>query len=311
MFQGLPRWLIAFGIVVIAVIEIVSRAPDIMLLPQKLAGGAGELGAKALAPQLTEAQIAKTAAEAKAADAQAQLNTLQQAKVEADTKVSQLNQQVTQLNGYLLAAQANQAQSQARLADTQAAKTVAETKVVQLQQYYTVAQTQQAQAQAAQANAQATKTTMENVGTAVGVAALVGVSLYAANKFGLLPEGSSNGTTQTSTQTTSYGQPGLLASMSGARWAINTKANCTVRGSAYSLDFLSDHIVWHGDDSGADEESIVQISSTSAETMTSGSYHPNGKSEANGTRWMYQFVPQSNTVRVTRSGRAAFDLVRC
>ena len=206
MFQGIPRWLIAFGIVVIAVFEIVSRLPDVMLIPQKMAGIAGEYGGKALAPQLTEAQIAKTAAEAKAADAQAQLNTLQQAKVEADTKVSQLNQQVTQLQGYLLAAQASQAQSQARLADTQAAKTVAEIKVVQLTQYLTAAQTEQAQAQANQAQAQATQTNLHNVGTMVGWAALIGGGLYLADQAGLISHDHTT-TTQASTQTTNNTQP--------------------------------------------------------------------------------------------------------
>jgi hypothetical protein len=205
MFQGLPRWLIAFGIVVIAVIEITSRLPDIMLLPQKLAGGAGEYGAKALQPQLTEATIAKTDAEARAAAAQAQLNTVQQAKVEADTKVAQLQQQVTQLQGILFVAQASQAQSQARLADTQAAKTTAETQVVQLQRSLTVAQTGQANAQAQQASAQATQTNLQNAGTVVAWAAIIGGGIYAANKLGLIDH--DQATTQASTQTTSAAQP--------------------------------------------------------------------------------------------------------
>jgi hypothetical protein len=209
MFQGLPRWLIAFGIVVIAVIEITSRLPDIMLLPQKLRGGAGEYDAKALQPQLTEATIAKTDAEARAAAAQAQLNTVQQAKVEADTKVAQLQQQVTQLQGILFAAQASQAQSQARLADTQAAKTTAETQVVQLQRSLTVAQTGQANAQASQAQAQATQTNLQTAGAVVAWAAIIGGGIYAADKLGYIPhdQGTTQASTQTTTQTTAAAQP--------------------------------------------------------------------------------------------------------
>lgn len=219
MFQGLPRWLIAFGIVVIAVIEITGRLPDIMLLPQKLAGGAGEYNAKALLPQLNEAQIAKTQADARAADAQAQLTTLQQAKVVADTKIAQLQQQVTQLQGNLFASQAMLAQSQAKLADTQAAKTAAEIQVVQLQRNLTTAQTDQAQAQASQSRAQATKTTLENVGTVATFAAAIGGGLYLADKAGLIPH--NEGTTQAS-QT--YSAP-----VAPSRKAIITSAGANVR----------------------------------------------------------------------------------
>ncbi len=194
MFQGLPRWLVAFGVVTIVVIEIAARLPDIMLLPQRLAGMAGEMDAKALQGKLAEITIQKTAAETRATDAQAQLTTAQQAKVEAETKVAVLNQRVTDLQAGLVSAQAAQAQSQARLADAQAGKTAAETRVVMLQQYLTKAQTTQMEAlarqndaQAAAAQAQATQTNMQNAGTALTVGALIVGGLYAADKMGLLP----------------------------------------------------------------------------------------------------------------------------
>ena len=223
MLQGIPRWLIAFGIVVIAVIELVARVPDIMLVRQKIEGGAGEYGKQALQPQLTEATIAKTVAEANVANVTAQLNAalegkavaeakvveLSQAKVIADTQLAQTQAQVTQLQGILYTAQAQQAKSQIALNELQGKKVEAETKVQQLTQYLTMAQEQaqraqaqqslaqadQARAQAGKARAEETQTTLQNAGTVIGALALLGVGVYAANKLGYLPESSSSTTT--------------------------------------------------------------------------------------------------------------------
>jgi hypothetical protein len=42
MFHGLPRGLIAFAIVATVAIELVAKLPDILLIPQRLHGQAGE-----------------------------------------------------------------------------------------------------------------------------------------------------------------------------------------------------------------------------------------------------------------------------
>jgi multidrug efflux pump subunit AcrA (membrane-fusion protein) len=212
MFQGLPRWLVAFGIVFIVAIEIAARLPDIVLLPQRLQGTAGEQIGKSMQPQLNDATIAKALAEARLADTQGRLNAELAAKATAETKVAQLQQSLTMANAQLAQSQAQLAQSQARLADTQAGKEAAETRVSQLRQYLTVAQAQQAEAQtrqadaqAAQANAEATKTTMGNIGTAATVGGLILGGLYVAKQAGWLPE--SSGSSYQSSQTSSPPTP--------------------------------------------------------------------------------------------------------
>ena len=79
----------------IAVNEIVSRLPDIMHLPQRITGMSGEYGATAIQAELTATHIGTTEAETKLPTTQTQLNTEQATKAAADTKILQLQAEVT------------------------------------------------------------------------------------------------------------------------------------------------------------------------------------------------------------------------
>lgn len=95
MFQGIPRWIIVFGIILVVGFEVIARLPDILLIPERLSGQVGEYGSKALQPQAVTAGIDKTQAEAQLAATQAQLaltqaqlNAVQQQKVAAETRLA-------------------------------------------------------------------------------------------------------------------------------------------------------------------------------------------------------------------------------
>ena len=120
MFQGVPRVAVVFGVVVVVIIELLTRLPDIMVLPQRIAGLTGEYGGKAMQPEVLAAQVAKTQAEAKQAAAQAELNAVQQAKVAAETEVTRLQTALTQMQTAKAAADAQLAQMQAVQAGAQA-----------------------------------------------------------------------------------------------------------------------------------------------------------------------------------------------
>jgi hypothetical protein len=133
VFQGLPRLLIVFGVVLIAIIEFASRLPDLVLLPQKMQAALGEYDAKAMQPKVVTTGVEKTEAEARLADSQAQLNAIQEAKVAAETKVAQMQAEVTAAQVAKTQADTQLAQTQAVLAATQAQKTQAETQLAQAQ----------------------------------------------------------------------------------------------------------------------------------------------------------------------------------
>ncbi len=105
--------ILVFVAVLTAFIEIASRTPLLLLFDHAVEGQKGELDAKSLQAQAVAAQIAKTEAEAKAADTQARLNAMQQEKVAADTLVAKL--------------QAKQVEADTRLKDSQTNKTDIET----------------------------------------------------------------------------------------------------------------------------------------------------------------------------------------
>jgi hypothetical protein len=64
MSQGVPRSLIVFGVVAVAGFELIRAFPDLLLIPQRLAGQTGEYQGKAQQGDLVAAQTAKTRAEA-------------------------------------------------------------------------------------------------------------------------------------------------------------------------------------------------------------------------------------------------------
>jgi hypothetical protein len=179
VFQGLPRTLIAFGAVLIVLLELVTRLPDILLLPQRLQGQMGELGAKAMQPQVVTTQVAKTEADTRLADAQAQLNTIQQSKVAAETEVTKLQAMVTAMQVAKTQADTRLADMQAALAASQATKTDAETKLAQ---------------------AQTNKTNIETTQQTVGLALTVGMLALGAKAIGAFA--SSDQPTQQATQQT-------------------------------------------------------------------------------------------------------------
>jgi hypothetical protein len=102
MFGAVPRWLIVFGVVAVAGFELFRAFPDLLLIPQRLAGQTGEYEGKAQQGQLIAAQTAKTMAETQLAQTQAQL-----ARTQAELNRSQ----------------AVLAQSQSGLAKSQSANT--------------------------------------------------------------------------------------------------------------------------------------------------------------------------------------------
>lgn len=202
MFQGLPRVLMVFGVVVIGIIELAARLPDILLIPQRLQGTAGEYGAKAIQPDVVTAQIAKTQAETKLADTQAQLNDVQQAKVAAETKVAQLQAGMTAAQTAKTDAETRVAQLQAALTASQTAKTDAETRVTQLQAFLTAEQTKKTAAEARVADSQALKNNLDNAGTILTAGALLAGTAYLYNKFGGGSQDNPQQTTQQAKQET-------------------------------------------------------------------------------------------------------------
>jgi hypothetical protein len=78
MSQGVSRSLIIFGVVLVGGFEFIRAFPDVLLLPQRLAGQTGEYQGKALQGDLIAAQTAKTLAEAQLARTQAELARTQE-----------------------------------------------------------------------------------------------------------------------------------------------------------------------------------------------------------------------------------------
>lgn len=202
MFQGIPRALLAFGVVTIAVLEIATRLPDIVLLPQKIEAALGEYGAKALQPKVVTTQVGKTEADTRLADAQTQLNAVQQEKTAAETKVAQMQAQVTAAMVAKTEADTQLARMQAALAATQAAKTEADTQLSRMQTALVATQAQKAQADTELAQAQTAKTNIETAQQGVGLAITAGVLGLGAKLFGATI-GADGGTQQTTTQAAS------------------------------------------------------------------------------------------------------------
>ena len=183
MFQGLPRTLIAFGVVAIAVVEIATRLPDLMLLPQRIEAQIGEYGAKTLQPKVVTTQVEKTEADTRVAETQAQLNAVQQAKIAAETRVAQLQAEVTA---------------------AQVAKTQADTRLAQMQTALAATQAAKAEADAQFAQAQTAKTNMETAGQGLGLALTAGIIGAGVKLFGGAMSGSD---TQQATQQVAQQQP--------------------------------------------------------------------------------------------------------
>lgn len=177
MFQGVPRVAVVFGVVVVVILELLTRLPDIMVLPQRIAGLTGEYGGKAMQPEVLAAQVAKAQAEAKLAVTQAELNSVQQAKVAAETQVTRLQAALTQAQTAKAAADAQLAQMQTALAAVQADKTTAETRLTE---------------------AQTTKTNLENTQKSIGLALTAGMIGVGAKIIGGMTSPSQD-TSQTST----------------------------------------------------------------------------------------------------------------
>jgi multidrug efflux pump subunit AcrA (membrane-fusion protein) len=180
VFQGVPRALIAFGVVTIAALEIVTRLPDIVLLPQKIEAALGEYGAKAMQPKVVTTQVEKTEADTRLADTQAQLNAVQQDKTAAETRVAQMQAQVTA---------------------AMVAKTQADTQLAQMQTTLAATQAQKTQADAQLARAQTAKTNIETAQQGIGLAVTAGI-LGLGAKFISTMAGGDGGTQQTSTTQT-------------------------------------------------------------------------------------------------------------
>lgn len=200
--------LIAFGVVLIAILELAARLPDIVLLPQKMEAAIGEYGAKSMQPQAVTTQIAKTQAETRVADTQAQLNAVQQEKIAADTRVAVLQAALTEATAAKTRAETQLVQVQEALAATQVAKTQAETEVTRLQAAQTQAQTRLAQSQAAQTNVD---TASKAVDLATTVAVIGGLAYVGKKAYDAMhPE---QATQQPATQQTTAQQETLPTSL--------------------------------------------------------------------------------------------------
>ncbi len=167
MFQGVPRALIAFGVVTIAVLEIATRLPDILLLPEKIDAALGEYKAKSLQPKVVTTQVEKTEADTRLADAQTQLNAVQQAKTAAETRVAQLQAEVTA---------------------AQVAKTKADTELTRMQTTLAATQAQKTQADTQLAQAQTDKTRLDTAQEGVGLALTAGIVGMGAKLFGAMSQ---------------------------------------------------------------------------------------------------------------------------
>jgi hypothetical protein len=165
VFQGLPRILLVFGVVVIAVLELATRLPDLVLLPQKMQAALGEYGAKELQPKVVTTQVAKTEADTRVADTQAQLNAVQQEKVAAETKVAQMQAEVTA---------------------AQVAKTQADTRLAQMQAALTATQVQKTQAETQLTQAQTNNANIDTAQKTVGLAMQAGILGVGAKLFGMM-----------------------------------------------------------------------------------------------------------------------------
>jgi hypothetical protein len=89
MSQGVPRSLIVFGVVAVAGFELIRAFPDLLLIPQRLAGQTGEYQGKAQQGDLVAAQTAKTRAEAELAQTQAKLAQTQAKLAESQAGLAQ------------------------------------------------------------------------------------------------------------------------------------------------------------------------------------------------------------------------------
>ena len=206
MFHGLPRTLIAFGAVLIVILELVVRLPDIMLLPQRLLGQSGELGAKAMQPEVVTTQVAKTQADTRLAESQAKLNAFQEGKVAAETEVTKLQAMVTAMQVGKTQADTKLAEMQAALAASQATKTDAETRL---------------------AEAQTTNTNIEAAQKGIGLAFTVGVLALGAKAFGALTsdQPTQQATQQTTQQPTSPFEAGRADWHKLYDWGIKLKGD--------------------------------------------------------------------------------------
>jgi hypothetical protein len=188
VFQGVPRALIAFGVVTIAVLEIATRLPDIVLLPEKIDAAIGEYRAKSLQPKVVTTQVEKTEADTRLADAQTQLNAVQQAKTAAETRVAQLQAEVTA---------------------AQVAKTKADTELTRMQTALAATQAQKTQADTQLAQAQTDKTRLDTAQEGVGLALTAGIVGMGA---ALLGAGSQSQDAQQGDTRTASSRPVAMAS---------------------------------------------------------------------------------------------------
>jgi uncharacterized protein YgiM (DUF1202 family) len=94
MSQGVPRSLIVFGVVAVAGFELIRAFPDLLLIPQQLAGKTGEYEGKAQQGGFVAAQTAKTVAEV-------QLAKTQTAKMAAETELAKTQAQLNKAQAEL------------------------------------------------------------------------------------------------------------------------------------------------------------------------------------------------------------------